>query len=146
MKNCLAVPLIERGLAAGSNTAIQGCQEYILTARDSLIAFWHMMVDDLHYLEFSGEIPQSRQSAKLEDIALEGFSAPFLKPSQEAFGGSKMHQHDGTGFAVYAPRFYDLPVSMPPGDFLLYGCHIISVYIWQKEVKKKISETFHEDP
>jgi hypothetical protein len=49
------------------------------------------MVDGFHDLQFMGKIPQSRQSTKLQDIALEGFSAPFLKPSEEAFGGSKMH-------------------------------------------------------
>ncbi len=131
MKDRFAVPIIERGLAARGKAAIQSGQKHILAAREPLVAFWGMLVDGLHHLQFMGKIPKSSHSAKLHDICLDGLSVLFLKPSQEVVGSAEMHEHDGAWLAVYASRLHDLPVCMPAGCFFLDGGHGISVYIWQ---------------
>ena len=70
MKDCFAVPVIQRGLAAWSDTAIQGCQHHILATGQSLVTLGGITIDGFNDAEFFGEIPQSGQGTELVHYGL----------------------------------------------------------------------------
>jgi hypothetical protein len=128
MENALVVPIIQGGLAAGRDTAIQRRQQQVLTPGESLIAFTDLLIDDRDHVEFMGHVPQGGDGPELQDFAFERFADSFLESTQKPFGGAEVHEHDGAGLAVDTAGFNDLPVRVSTAGLFLNSGHLESVY------------------
>jgi len=77
----LAIPIGERSLAGGMNSAIDGRQQEILSDRQTLVAFGDMPVQEFHESDLLGEIKQRDDVGKSGNI--DGLGPLLLVPSEK---------------------------------------------------------------
>jgi len=123
MEDRFSIPPVEGSLAGGPHTAVQCCQEHILTTGEPLLPFGQMAVDGGDNLQFFSNIVQSCQSTELEDLGLQRLCRLLVQAAQQCFCGSQVHKDDRPRFTIDSSRFDDLPVGVTAGDFLLDGGH-----------------------
>ena len=63
-----SIPLVQRSLAGGGHTTVQRRQQQILSAGQSLVSLGDLCIDEAHYIQLLGDLPERGQGAELNDL------------------------------------------------------------------------------
>ena len=118
-----SIPLVQRCFAGRGHTAVQGRQQHIVPAGQSLVSLGHLSIDQAHYIQFLGDLPERGQGTELDDLRLYRLGGRFAQPLEQLLCAAEMLQDDRAGFAVDASGLDDLPVGASAGDLFLDRGH-----------------------